>query len=150
MYAPVNNTGLPIQVSLNGVDYTNNTHVYRTYGIVDISPRGGPIEGGTEVLVSGFGFDTDESYKPRCRFGIDESHVVVEGKVLDSRHMICTSPKNFRIPTAAELPLDVPLEIGFSKSGDDLTPWTNSDNKFRFYLNPVIKSVTPTECWVDE
>lgn len=150
MTEATNSTGMPIQISMNGLDYTNNTHVYNTYGIMDISPKGGPIEGGTEVLVSGFGFIMNDSYKARCRFGIDESHVIVEGRVIDNKMMVCTAPANFKIPVAAELPLDVPLEIGFSKTADDKTPWTNSDNKYRFYKHPTIISMSPETAFIDE
>ena len=150
MTEATNSTGMPIQVAMNGLDYTNNTHVYNTYGMIDISPKGGPIAGGTEVLVRGFGFVTDDTYKARCRFGIDESHIIVEGKVIDSKLMVCTSPSGFKVPVAAELPLDIPLEIGFSKTADDQTPWTNSDNKFRFYRHPTIVSITPETSWIDE
>jgi len=80
---------------------------------LDISPKGGPIEGGTEVLVGGFGFTKDPKYKAWCRFGTDEDHMIVGGRVIDNENMICVSPVGFKIPDHAALPLDVPLEIGF-------------------------------------
>jgi hypothetical protein len=47
---------LPVAVSFNSFDYVDTGFTYSTYGILNIAPKGGPIGGGTEVLVKGFGF----------------------------------------------------------------------------------------------
>jgi hypothetical protein len=83
MTRPRNETGLPVHIALNGQDYTDNNDLYKPYGLLEISPKGGPIEGGTEVLVVGFGFTTDSDYKARCRYGTDEIHLIVSGRVID-------------------------------------------------------------------
>lgn len=114
MTRPKNDTGLPVHVAMNGQDWTDNPQTYRPYGILDIRPKGGPIEGGTEVVVIGFGFTKDPEYSPWCLFGTDENHMIVSGRVIDHENMICVSPVGFKIPKGAALPLDVPLEIGFS------------------------------------
>ena len=155
MTRPKNDTGLPVHVALNGQDYTDNPQLYKPYGILDISPKGGPIEGGTEVLVGGFGFTKDPKYKAWCRFGTDEDHMIVGGRVIDNENMICVSPVGFKIPDHAALPLDVPLEIGFrpiefSSADTQTIPWTKSDNKFRWYKHPSILLIKPDWTYVDE
>ena len=140
-----NETSLAVRLSLNGQDYTNNTNFYHIYGLLDSTPKGGPTTGGTQIIMRGFGFYDDH---PKCRFGIANNNLVVPGKVLDDGHMACVSPGDFKVPEGAELPLDVPLEIGFSES--KYNPWTRSDNKYRFYLNPKIKSFTPNSAYIDE
>jgi hypothetical protein len=135
---------MPVRVSLNGQDFTNNTHTYSVYGLIDSAPKGGPYTGGTEVLIKCFGFTT---YEPRCRFGIDSNNLVVEAKLIDDNHLICTVPSGFKIPTGSQLPLDIPLEIGFANGKGHA--WTRTDNKFRLYENPKILSITPTYGFVD-
>ena len=100
-------------------------------------------------MAQGFGFDPPEGYKAYCRFGIKSDFIVVDASVVDSEHMICVSPADFPIPKTTELPLDVPLEIGFAQEGMNV-PWTNSDNKFRFYQNPTITSISPPGCDVED
>jgi len=140
-----NQTSYVVKLSLNGQDYTNNTNYYYIYGILEAAPKGGPTSGGTQIMLKGYGFYEDNA---KCRFGISKNNLVVSGKVLDDTHMACVSPADFKVPEGADLPLDVPLEIGFSDY--KFNPWTQSDNKFRFYLNPKIKSFAPNSAFVDE
>jgi hypothetical protein len=62
--------------------------------------------------------------------------------------MVCSSPAGFKFPAGVELPVDIPLEIGFSSS--DEIPWTKSDNKFRYYKHPTIRSIVPDWTYVDD
>lgn len=144
MEKPKNGTYLPVRISVNGQDYTNNSHMYSVYGLIDSAPKGGPYSGGTEILIKGFGFTNSD---PRCRFGIDSNNIVVETKLIDESHMICTVPSGFKIPAGSQLPLDIPLEIGFSDGKNH--PWTRTDNKFRLYEHPKILSISPTFGFVD-
>lgn len=144
MERPKNGTMLNVRVSLNGQDYTTNTNTYSVYGLIDSAPKGGPSNGGTEVLIKGFGFYNNE---PRCRFGVESNNIVVEAKLVDENHLICTVPCGFKIPTGSVLPLDIPLEIGFSDGS--YHPWTHTDNKFRLYENPKILSLSPQFGYVD-
>lgn len=125
-------TGLDVSISLNGYDYTKPTFQYNTYGVLGIAPKQGPIKGGTEIIVKGFGFVIEDDYKVYCRFGIQSDFIVVDAIIADVDHLVCVSPPDFKVPKTAQLPLDVPLEVGFAREGDAI-PWTNSDNKFRFY-----------------
>ena len=144
MERPKNGTSMPVRISLNGQDYTNNTHMYSLYGMTDSAPKGGPYAGGTEIMIKGFGFYDDE---PRCRFGIDSNNIVVAAQFIDSNHIVCNVPSGFKIPTGSQLPLDIPLEIGFSDGKSH--PWTRTDNKFRLYDEPKIISMSPTFGFVD-
>lgn len=98
--------------------------------------------------MAGFGFTKDPEYDAYCKFGTDENHMIVGGKVIDSENMICVSPQGFKYPKVADLPLDVPLEIGFSAT--EIIPFTHSDNKFRWYRHPKIIKIIPDWTYVDE
>jgi hypothetical protein len=145
VHRPANDSELFVRVALNGQDLTNNTHLYGIYMLIDSAPKGGPIEGGTEVMLRGEGF-IDE--KPKCKFGIESNHLIVTGIVVDAKHMLCVAPSSFNVPEGTSLPLDVPLEIGFGEI--KYSPWTRTDNKFRFYQQPIITSVFPTYGYIDE
>ena len=145
MQKPTNGTELRVSIAMNGQDYTKNNQTYSVYGLVDSAPKGGPIEGGTEVMIKGFGFKDSE---PRCLFGIENNNLIVPGQIVDDTHMICVSPQHFKVPKGAKLPLDVPLEIGFGEA--KFHPWTKTDNKFRFYQNPKVLSVYPKSGMVDQ
>lgn len=140
-----NDTTLYVRIAENGQDYTNNTQLYKVYTMLDSSPKGGPIQGGTEIMLRGEGFVDDQ---PKCKFGIESNHLIVKGQVLDSKHMLCVSPTSFNVPEGSSLPLDIPLEIGFGEI--KYSPWTRTDNKFRFYEQPIISSVYPTTGYIDE
>ena len=65
---------LPIHVSLNGVDFVDTGFSFSYYSqpeLESISPRSGPMEGGTQIMIKGnlFSNITDpESVK--CRFTV--------------------------------------------------------------------------------
>lgn len=107
--------------------------MYRVYGALEAGPMGGPIEGGTSVMIGGFGFSKN---KPACKFGVDDNNIIVQANFIDSEHMSCVSPRNYPVPDVAKLPMDLPLEIGFGDLKN--RPWTKSSHKFRFYKNPKI------------
>lgn len=65
---------------------------------------------------------------------------------MDIDHLICVSPADLE---ASDLPLDAPVEIGFAREGVPV-PWTNSGFTFRFYGNPVISSMSPAGCAVED
>lgn len=142
---PQDGTTVPVQISLNGYDYSDSVFQLETYGIEGTEPKGGPHAGGTEIFISGYNFK--EEYSAKCRFGIDESYEIVPAKVLNENRMMCIAPSKFKLPNATELPLDVPLEIGFSNSNTYY--WTRTDNKFRFYKTPKISSISPEEAPID-
>jgi hypothetical protein len=72
---PSEDTGQPsaVQVSLNGVDFTDSGFSFSYYQkpvIVDIQPRSGSIEGGTEIWLKGLKFSniTHGMKTVKCRF----------------------------------------------------------------------------------
>lgn len=56
--------GLDVSISVNGKDYTTPSFKYSSYGLINLEPKSGPISGGTDVIIQGFGFvDEDDGYK---------------------------------------------------------------------------------------
>merc|ERR1712010_439544 len=87
---PEEGTTVPIKVSLNGFDYSDSVFFMETYGILETNPKGGPYVGGTEIFVSGYNFN--EEYSAKCRFGIDENFEIVSAQVLSPNRLMCVSP----------------------------------------------------------
>lgn len=73
----------------------------------------GPYAGGTDVLVTGKGFDVDVE-KALCRFGVEADFAIVEGQVLSYDKMICRSPPEFKLPPNANSILTVPIGVAFN------------------------------------
>lgn len=65
---------------------------------------------------------------------------------MDLNHLICVSPTDLQ---GSGIALEAPLEIGFARDGDSV-PWTNAGKKFFFYQNPVITSISPAGCAVED
>lgn len=102
---------IPIQVSLNGVDFKPTGFSFSYYEkpiIVDVQPRSGSVEGGTEIWLKGSKFSniTQGNKSVRCRFrqmsnSSDDSSVVDDVNVatkyipayyIDKETMKCASP----------------------------------------------------------
>lgn len=97
--APVSHAGgrVQIQLSLNGVDWSNAAHpnstasVYFTYVPVVTShnPSLGPRSGGTKISVYGYGFEPVSPHGLSwCAFG--QQHI--EAEYVNSTHLFCNSP----------------------------------------------------------
>ena len=70
-------SAVPLEVSLNGQDFTSSglTFGYHPAVIVSsLTPPGGPLSGGTSVVVSGVHMGDGDAY--RCRFGSENLTVV--------------------------------------------------------------------------
>ena len=62
-----------VDVSMNGNDYTNDriTYGYFDAYVIDVNPKLIPIQGGTNLTMTGFGFvDSEEGIK--SKFGSKE------------------------------------------------------------------------------
>ena len=64
---------LPVYVSLNGVDFTDTGFTFNYYQkpvLLDIRPRSGSIDGGTEIWLKGEKFSniTNGLNTVKCRF----------------------------------------------------------------------------------
>ncbi len=156
------------EAALNGQSFvmTKNGTEFVPYGIYDIDPYGGPIGVQTQITVTGEGFSRDG--KAKCRFGIPGSYAIMEGKVLSSQRMICTSPKHMDIPKAIGAPYAVPFSVSFmdekvnpwtgakfaqqknaasantnASAESKFNPWTETGHVYRFYTQPIIVRINP-------
>lgn len=136
---------LPAQVSLNSYSYTELTSgtYFRPYGVLRLLPSSGPVGGVTTVLVEGRGFVGEDGVTPRCRFGTPANFAIVEAEILSYTRLACRTPEALPLTPTAALPRDVPFSVALS--GDEFNPWTSTTHRFRFYQQPVIGSVVPTE-----
>jgi hypothetical protein len=137
-----NNT-LNFSAALNNYSFTEEKPElsFSAYGIYQISPSSGPITGGTRIEVRGAGFY--ESKKIRCRFGVPGYYYYTTAKFIDFNRIVCSSPEDFNVPIAGQLPFSVPFSIAFLD--DEFNPWTESSHFFSFYDNFGIESITPIE-----
>lgn len=78
-----------VEITLNNQQYSDDENKFSFYKpplLFDISPREGPVSGGTRVILVGANFaDTN---KIRCKF----NETVVIGKFLQSSEIECVSP----------------------------------------------------------
>jgi hypothetical protein len=138
---------------------------FSPYGIYDLDPNSGPVNGKHQIMIYGNGFTRDG--KPMCRFGIPGSYATSDGVVLSRNRMLCNTPKTFEVPKMSELPLAVPLSISFFdenvnpwtgakfqgrllQSEIHFDPWTKSGEIYRFYLQSEIIRINPNEAKVQE
>ena len=70
---------LDASISLNSYSWidSNTNLTFVPYGVTGIFPNSGPYEGGTDIVITGKGFDV-ESDQARCRFGTDAVYAIVE------------------------------------------------------------------------
>ena len=111
------NHTLNVSIALNNYSFTQEVPSlnFTPYGIVSIEPSSGPISGGTEIIVKGAGFY--ESNNIRCSFGVRGYYQYTYAKFIDYNHIVCSSPENFVLPVAGQLPFSVPFSISMN---DDL------------------------------
>jgi hypothetical protein len=137
-----NNQTLNFSAALNNYTFTDDQGLtFTPYGIKHISPSSGPISGNTRIEITGSGFFP--SKKIRCRFGVPGYYFYTSGDYIDHNTIVCSSPNDFKIPAAAQLPFTVPFSIAFND--DEFEPWTSTSHFFSFYDNYYIKSVFPAE-----
>jgi len=119
---------VPVILTLNDQQYSNPVYIeyYRPPHVSTLSPRLGPVRGGTVVSVVGSGFDPDQPVQ--CRFG----DKVIEGVLVSVNEIHCTSPK-------VTNPGYVDLAISQKES-----EWSAGDTTFLYYENPTLKSINPT------
>lgn len=111
-----------VEITLNGVEYTDDEKIFYYYKpplVFDVTPREGPVKGGTKVTVSGTNFADTGTI--RCSFGGNE----VPGKFLSSSEVECVSP-------LVEKPGFVDLKLAFE---DDM--WS-TPVKYLYYDIPKI------------
>ncbi|KAI9997870.1 hypothetical protein PInf_002127 [Phytophthora infestans] len=79
-----------VEVSSNGQDYSSGGNVYHytpTPDVYALEPNHGPVQGGTEVVVTGINFQNTSSL--RCKFG---ERVTAAATFINSTQFTCVSP----------------------------------------------------------
>jgi hypothetical protein len=127
-----------VEVSLNGQDYTTSGPWFVAYdqGLVHVSglvPHGGPLAGGTRVVVHGSSF---VDHNVHCRFGNGAAAVLVRAALLNASAIACTTP-----PDRSE-PAGTPVEV--SLNGDVASHTLTTDGVLFVFYNASAVSVSAT------
>ena len=115
----------PLEVSLNGQDYSSSHVMFLGYNqsevhVDELIPAGGPLLGGTEVLVVGRGF---ADYEAHCRFG--NTTELVRARLINASALTCVTVAQ---ASAASVSVEVTL------NGDTASHTLTSDGvQFSFY-----------------
>eukprot|EP00644_Phytophthora_capsici_P005984 jgi/Phyca11/98430/e_gw1.2.43.1 len=134
----VNGAKVAVEVSSNGQDYSTSGMVYHytpAPNVLSLEPNHGPLQGGTEVVVTGINFLNSSSL--RCKFG---ESVTAAAAFLDSKHFTCISPSGFKEG-------DVYVEIanhGLFGKTLATSMFTNSKKVFTYDSELEIHSVFPS------
>ncbi|KAL4109781.1 hypothetical protein PRIC1_001476 [Phytophthora ramorum] len=128
-----------VEVSSNGQDYSTSGVVYHYTPAPDVfsfEPNHGPLQGGTEILVTGINFQNSSSL--RCRFG---TRVTAAATFLNSTQFTCVSPSGLEEG-------DVYMEIAnhglFGDMDDAASTFTKSKRVFTYDRDLEIDSVFPS------
>ncbi|EED88737.1 predicted protein [Thalassiosira pseudonana CCMP1335] len=117
-----------VRVSLNGQDYSSAAADFRispTASVDSIIPNKGPVDGGTQVVVKGSNFFSNDFSAPLCRFG----NVSVPALALTTRDLTCVSPS-----------FSTNEEVLFTVSMNGGVNWVELGHVSFLYL-PIIKTV---------
>ncbi len=87
---------LQVTAALNSYSWadTNANLTFIPYGVTGVFPNSGPYAGGTDILITGKGFD-ENSETARCRFGVEGDMAIVPAQVLSYDKLVCRSPPDF-------------------------------------------------------
>ena len=100
-----------LEVSLNGVDWTNSQRVFTFYDharvqISLLEPQGGPLAGGTQLFIHGSSFQATEHLK--CSWdGNTDPALKVDATYISFNTLKCITPP---IATAGERSLEIALD----------------------------------------
>lgn len=119
-----------VDVSFNGIDYTNSKNEFRYYNIISANPRSGPADGiGENIHIRGQGFKDDGNIK--CRLDNTEykpNHIAWE-------EITCPLLPSKQGPAFFG---NVPFEATIN--GDD---WHQFTGGFQYYEQPIVKDIYP-------
>ena len=106
-------------------------YYYKQPVVKNIHPHGGPIEGGTEIIVEGSNFEFLPEYGviPHCQIG----NKIVEAKFESTVRIICQSPPGESV--------DIKYPIKVSLNGED---FIETGKFFHYYVNSKISKIHPT------
>ena len=117
---------------------------YVPYGVMSIFPESGPIDGYTDIFVTGKGFTENIASKAKCRFGVDGNYAIVDAEVLDYTKLVCRSPPaDFKLQSDDGSTISVPFSISFNDP--EMKPWTIDFHRFRYYKPAVNAFAVPDE-----
>jgi len=143
---------LPVQIALNSYSWvggrqsrmlSSDSLGYVPYGILSIFPESGPVDGYTDIFVTGKGFTESIASKAKCRFGVDGNYAIVDAEVLDYTKLVCRSPPaDFKLGEDGST-VSVPFSISFNEP--ELKPWTTDFHRFRYYKPAVNAFAVPDE-----
>jgi hypothetical protein len=135
-----------VEVSLNGQDWTSSAVIfdYRAVSMVSqVLPQGGPLSGGTEILVLGSGFERSSFLS--CRFwppSIPLSAAITTpvSSWLNSSAIVCVTPPSPMLD-AGTVRLDIGFQGGFQSSHT-----ADQDNgvMFVYHADIAIENVSPS------
>ena len=119
-----------VDVSFNGIDYTNSKNEFRYYNIITAHPRSGPADGvGENIHIRGQGFKDDGNIK--CRLDNTEyapNHISWDD--ISCPVLAAKQGKDFFG--------NVPFEV--TVNGED---WHQFTGGFQYYEQPIVKDIYP-------
>ena len=116
---------------------------FTPYGITAIYPSSGPINGFSDLLITGKGFTEDLKGKMKCRFGVDSDYSIVDAEIIDYTKLACRTPAEFHPQGLSTSEYEVSFGIG--ANDEDFLPWTKDLTRYRFYTPTAIDHVDPEE-----
>jgi IPT/TIG domain len=134
-HSPVMTTGTTVAVELssNSVDFSSSKQTFSYTApvtVTDVSPRSGPLTGGTMVYVTGTGFSATTAAL-QCRFGSGAAAVLVPAVYVSDGVCVCPSPA---VVAAAS------VSIALTTNEQD---YSSAEQQFQYTAAAVITSVTP-------
>lgn len=119
-----------VDLSFNGIDYTNSKNEFRYYNIISAAPRSGPADGvGENIHIRGQGFKDDGNVK--CRLDNTEyqpNHISWDD--ISCPVLAAKQGKDFFG--------NVPFEVTIN--GED---WHQFTGGFQYYEQPIVNSIYP-------
>ena len=119
-----------VDVSFNGIDYTNNKNEFRYYNIITAAPRSGPADGvGQSIKIYGQGFKDDGNIKWRLD-NVESKPNNVNWNEISWPVVPAKQGKDYFG--------NVPFEV--SINGED---WQMFTGGFQYYEQPIVNEIYP-------
>jgi hypothetical protein len=142
-YAGINEknvTEYDLELSLNGIDITGPVYKFYYYKetiVTGVNPIFGPIEGNTQVNITGYNFNQ----KGACNVTVRFSTYHIKPSVIESEYLIVNSPKvNFTGAVVVQVALN-----GRQFEKDITVNFRDKENTFIYYRNPLITEFRPVD-----
>ena len=96
---------LPVKVSLNGVDFVDSGFTFSYYvqpELYSLSPKSGPMTGGTDIFLHGSRFaNITDAETVKCKFSLFDSDRITRPKYMpvvwiNDTYVKCMSPNGFK------------------------------------------------------